>query len=156
MRRLRALLVAGLIAAPLSAAATPPPERQPDEATSEASEPSDTSDTSQWSAGKPRLGITVMDLTPELRVHFGAPDHSGVLVAHVEPGSAAAKAKLRVGDVIVDVRGHSVDDAGDIRAALASVAKGKTASIKLVRDGTSRTIEVTLTSDARTRATDAS
>lgn len=147
MRRLRALLVAGLVAAPMSAVAKPPPERQPDEPTSE---------TYVWSAGKPRLGITVMGLTPELRTHFGAPDHSGMLVAHVEPGSAAAKAGVLVGDVIVDVRGHSVDDAGDIRAALASVAKGQTASVKLVRDGKPRTIDVTLTSDAPTRATDAS
>jgi S1-C subfamily serine protease len=147
MRRLRALLVAGLVAAPMSAAASPPPERQPDEPTSE---------TYESPAGKPRLGIAVMGLTPELRIHFGAPDHSGVLVAHVEPGSAAAKAGMLVGDVIVDVRGHSVDDAGDIRAALASVAKGQTASIKLVRDGTARTVEVTLTSDAPTRTNDAS
>jgi len=171
MRRLRALLVAGLIAAPISATASPPPERQSDEATSETSEPAETSEPSQpsepsepsepsqpshWSAGRHRLGITVMDLTPELRTHFGAPDHSGVLIAHVEPGSAAARAGLLVGDVIVDVRGHSVDDAGDIRAALASVPKGQAAAIKLVRDRTARTIQVRLTSAAPTRAGEAS
>lgn len=174
MRRLRALLVAGLIAAPISATASPPPERQSDEATSETSEPAEPSQPSQpsetsepaepaepaepshWSAGKHRLGITVMDLTPELRTHFGAPDHSGVLIAHVEPGSAAAKAGLLVGDVIVDVRGHSVDDAGDIRAALASVAKGHMVAIKLVRDRTARTIQVRLTSAAPARGGDAS
>jgi membrane-associated protease RseP (regulator of RpoE activity) len=142
MRRLKALLIAaGLVTAPAGAVAGPSPDRQ---------NPDSHEQTFEWSSEKPRLGVMVMELTPELRTHFGAPDHSGVLVAHVEPGTPAAKAGVTVGDVLVDVRGHSIDDAGDVRAALASVGKGQPASLKLVRDKKPLTVQATLASDAAT------
>jgi S1-C subfamily serine protease len=90
----------------------------------------------------------VMSLTPELRTHFGAPDDRGVLVAHVEPGTPAAAAGLAVGDVIVNVQGQKIDAASDVLAALASLGKGQHAKIDLVRDGKSRSLEATLTTDA--------
>jgi membrane-associated protease RseP (regulator of RpoE activity) len=139
MRRFSALLIAGLVAVPLGAAAGPSPERRTDGPVIEKFE---------WSNAKPRLGVAVLQLTPELRTHFGAPDHSGVLVARVEAGSPAAKAGVQVGDVLVDVRGHSIDDAGDVRSALAAVGKGQTASIKLVRERKQLTLTATITSDA--------
>lgn len=141
MRRLSALLIAGLVAAPLGAAAGPFPEPRSDELTIEPFE---------WS--RPRLGVSVISLTPELRTHLGAPDHSGVLVGRVEAGSPAAKAGIRVGDVLVDVRGHSIDDANDVRSALAAVAKGQTAAIKLVRDRKTMTLQATLIDDTASTA----
>jgi S1-C subfamily serine protease len=145
MRRLSALLVAGLVAAPLGAAAGPSPDRRSDSPVIEKFE---------WSTAKPRLGVAVVQLTPELRTHFGAPDHSGVMVARVEPGSPAAKAGVQVGDILVDVRGHSIDDASDVRSALAAVGKGQTAAIKLMRERKQVTVTATITSDAPTSWTD--
>ena len=43
------------------------------------------------------LGVELVDLTPELREHFGAPRDVGVMVGRVEPGSPAARAGLEVG-----------------------------------------------------------
>ena len=78
-------------------------------------------ETFEWSTmtSKGRLGVMVTGLTPELRTYFGTDKDRGVLVARVEERSAAATAGLRVGDVIVEVRGHKIEDGADVIAALA-------------------------------------
>jgi membrane-associated protease RseP (regulator of RpoE activity) len=131
------LCVAGLAAAPASAAAGP------------SSDPWSTAQTQtvekfEWSTAKGRLGVMVMSLTPELRKHFGAPEDRGVLVARVESGTPAAAAGIEVGDVIIEVRDKKIDAAPDVLTALADVGKGQHAKIELVRDGKSRTLDATL------------
>jgi serine protease Do len=57
------------------------------------------------------LGVHIQQLTPTLAGKFGLPDESsGVLVDGVDPDSAAQKAGLRDGDVIVEVNGKKVVD----------------------------------------------
>jgi membrane-associated protease RseP (regulator of RpoE activity) len=136
MRRFHAfLLTAGLMAAPAGAFAGPP---SPMSGAAPASDPP----AAEWLPGTPRLGVMVMTLSPELRAHFGSTDQSGVLVARVEPGSPAALAGIVVGDVIVDVKGTKVDDAGDVRAALANLGSEPRASVKVLRDKQPRTFDV--------------
>ena len=142
MRRFQALLIAaGLAAAPASAVAGP--------SNDSSSTPSTTFEKLEWSTSKGRLGVMVMGLTPELRKHFGAAADRGVLVARVEPGTPAAAAGIAVGDVIVEVRGNTIDNASDVLSALADVGKGQSATIQLVRDGKPRTLQATLADDAR-------
>lgn len=138
MRRIPTLLcVAGLAAAPASAVAGPSndPWSNPQ---------SQTVQKFEWSTSKGRLGVMVMSLTPELRKHFGAPEDRGVLVAHVELGTPAAKAGIEVGDVIVEVHGKKVDAAPDVLSAIADVGKGQRATINLLRDGKARTLDATI------------
>lgn len=52
-----------------------------------------------------RLGVRLVEISPELRRHYGAPPEAGVLVAAVDPGGLAARTGLEVGDVIVRVCG---------------------------------------------------
>jgi len=49
------------------------------------------------------LGITVQDITPEIARSLGLEEVSGVLVKQITPGSAAAEAGIRKGDVIQEV-----------------------------------------------------
>jgi C-terminal processing protease CtpA/Prc len=93
-------------------------------------------ETFEWmsSSEGARLGVMVMSLTPDLRTYFGAPTGKGVLVAKVEPNSAAAKAGIKVGDVIVEVKGESVDDASDVISALADSKQGDKAHVEVIRD----------------------
>lgn len=132
-RRLLALLVAGLAAAPLAAAAGPsaPPMHHE----------------FHWSfsSEKGRLGITVLGLTSDLRQHYGAPEDRGILVGHVEPGSAAAAAGLRVGDVITAVQGQPAREASDVLSVIAHVNQGDTVKIDLVRDGHPLAVQAKLT-----------
>jgi serine protease Do len=139
MRRFHALLIAaGLAAAPSSADAGPSPDLRSTAHTVEKFE---------WSTSKGRLGVMVMSLTPELRQHFGAADDRGVLVAHVAPGTPAAAAGISVGDVIVEVRGMSLDTASDVLSALADASKGQEVTIQLVRAGKPRSLQATLSDD---------
>jgi membrane-associated protease RseP (regulator of RpoE activity) len=55
---------------------------------------------------RPRLGIQVVDLTDQLARYFKVED--GVLVSSVRSGSAADKAGLHAGDVIVKIDGTSI------------------------------------------------
>jgi membrane-associated protease RseP (regulator of RpoE activity) len=126
MRLLRGLLVtAGLAAAPISAVAGP--DTRSDDPKTE---------TYEWlmTTSRPRLGVIAVSLTPELRKHFGAPDTKGVMIGHVEPGSAAAAAGLAVGDILTDIKGTGVESARDALAALASSKKDDAVRLSVIRD----------------------
>lgn len=146
MRRIPALLcVAGLAAAPASAVAGPSKDPW-------STPQSQTVERFEWSTSKGRLGVMVMSLTPELRKYFGAADDQGVLVAHVEPGTPAAKAGIEVGDVIVDVRGRKIDTASDVLSAVDDLGNGEHVKVTVVRDRTSRSLDATFTNNATTNA----
>jgi serine protease Do len=59
------------------------------------------------------LGITVQNLTPEIAKGLGLKRDAGVVVARVEPGSPAADAGIRTGDVIQEVNRKSVKSVDD-------------------------------------------
>ncbi|GAB4278094.1 MAG: DegQ family serine endoprotease [Deferrisomatales bacterium] len=64
------------------------------------------------------LGLTVQEVTPELRKHLDLEEGEGVVVSGVEPGSPAAAAGLRRGDVILEVNQEPVADLEGYRKAL--------------------------------------
>jgi len=82
---------------------------------------------------KPLLGIEMIETTPELRVAMGGTKDAGVLVGKVLPGTAAEKAGLRVGDLILSVEGEKVSDAGELSEAIGK-QEGKTVDIDVIRD----------------------
>ena len=90
------------------------------------------------------LGVSLTDLSSELREHFGAPKDSGVLVASIEDGSPAEKAGLRVGDIIVSVEGKDVTSAWDLRSALKEKKDGESARIDILRGRNRQTVVATL------------
>jgi len=70
----------------------------------------------------------------------GLPERDGLLVRGVEEGSAAAKAGIVEGDLIVAVAGVAVEDADDLVEALA--AAGETFEVSIVRGAEERTVSV--------------
>jgi C-terminal processing protease CtpA/Prc len=140
MRRFQTLLIAaGLAAAPTSTLAEPTDSRDEDRSV----------EFFEWSMGKGRLGLMLIGLTPELRTHFGATNTAGVLVARVEADSPAAKAGVRVGDVLTRTNEQTVDDAGDVRAAVSNAKKGDTVDLVVVRDRKPLTFKVVLADETR-------
>jgi len=86
--------------------------------------------------GKPRWGLGLADLTPDLRDQVQAPgDLHGAVVERVQPGSAADNAGIRPGDVIVGVNRHDVQSAGDVKKALADIPKGQDALLLVWSNG---------------------
>ncbi len=88
------------------------------------------------------LGISIQNVTPVIAKQFGLKKTSGVLVSDVLPGSPAEKAHLKRGDVVVALNGMPVEDANDLRMHVARIAPGKTATLKIVRSGETRTIDI--------------
>ena len=60
-------------------------------------------------------GLRVSDLTPEMARQLNSDDARGAVVTAVKPGSKAAQAGLREGDVIVEVNRQAVDSAKDFK-----------------------------------------
>ena len=60
---------------------------------------------------------------------------SGALVADVVPGSAAAEAGIKVGDVVVAVDGEPITGQAGLVATIRTRAPGERAEVSLIRDG---------------------
>ncbi len=91
------------------------------------------------------LGVGIQDLTPDLARAQGLPaDQSGALVAQVEPGSAAAHAGLRPGDIITAVGGAPIANAADLHNRIGLSPVGQATDLAIIRDGRHMTLRATL------------
>jgi len=97
--------------------------------------------------GQTSLGISGDDLTTQLAQYFGVKDGKGVLVREVITGSAAEKAGLKAGDVIVKVDAARVGSVEELRSALNENFADDTRKVTLgiVRDHHDQTLTVELT-----------
>lgn len=98
-------------------------------------------------AGKGRLGISLLEISPALRAHFRAPGDRGVLVNTVRPDSPAAKAGIAVGDVVTEVDGAPVEGASEVLSAISDRKKGDTVDVALVRGGKTLTVKARMEDD---------
>ncbi len=92
---------------------------------------------------KPKLGVELVQATPDLREFLGGRREAGVLVGRVLPGSAAEKAGVKVGDLIVSVDGEDVTDHPDLLEALED-KEGATVELEVVRDKRSLRLKATI------------
>jgi serine protease Do len=91
-----------------------------------------------------RLGVTVQDLNQSLADSFGIKRVDGALISNIAPGSAAASAGLKPGDVITDVNGEPVLGSGSLSSLIGMSAPGERVKLKVWRDHGERTIEAKL------------
>ena len=68
----------------------------------------------------------------------------GAFVSEVTPGSPAASAGLRPGDVITQIDGHAIDSGGDVVDSVSARAIGQSVGLGVVRGGRSQSFRVTL------------
>ncbi len=92
----------------------------------------------------PSLGIQTENLSRQLGEYFGVKDGEGVLVRSVEKGSAAEKAGIKAGDVIVRADNEKLSDRADLSHVLRNHREGGKISLGVVRDKHEQTIVVDL------------
>jgi Do/DeqQ family serine protease len=82
-----------------------------------------------------QLGLSIYAVTPEIARSLGLHKTAGGLVEQVIPGSPAAKAGLRAGDVVTAIAGHRIESNTDLRAAIGLLRVGDPVTIDMLRDG---------------------
>lgn len=82
-----------------------------------------------------QLGVSIQDLTPDLAQAFTLDLTGGAVIAQVEPGSAAERAGLRAGDVVIEVDGRPVRGASDLRNRIGLLRAGTEVELRLLRNG---------------------
>jgi serine protease Do len=90
------------------------------------------------------LGVMIQDVTPALAKEFKLKDASGALIGDVVPKGPADKAGLKDGDVVLEYNGKNVVDSRRLRLAAGETKPGTTVPVKILRNGESKTLEITV------------
>ncbi len=88
------------------------------------------------------LGITIQDITEELSEQYSMP--VGVYIREVSELSAAERAGLQKGDIIIEFAGEPVTCADDLNALKAEQTPGDTVEVKIDRNGKEMTLEIVI------------
>lgn len=89
-----------------------------------------------------RLGVSVIDLNPQLGEYFKVPGGKGVLVEKVHAHTPAEEAGVRAGDVIVKVDDRTIETARELRRTLSQYEAAEDVRIEIIREGTRKTLTV--------------
>ncbi len=90
------------------------------------------------------LGVRIQPVTQEIADGLGLARAEGALVDQAEPGTPAAKAGLKSGDVIVSLNGQPVKDARELARGVGALKPGASAEIGYLRGGEKRTASISL------------
>ena len=93
---------------------------------------------------RPYLGAKLQNVTKDIADSLGLDRPIGAVVASIERGSPAAEAGLKRGDVILQVDGRPVEDAGGVDFRLGVRPIGGVASLSVSREGKTVVIPLTL------------
>ncbi|MCX6554266.1 MAG: PDZ domain-containing protein [Candidatus Aminicenantes bacterium] len=86
--------------------------------------------------GGPRqLGVEIIELTPELSRKFGVKDEFGLIVSRLGESSAAQRAGLKAGDIIIRANGRDCRTGFDMMDIMKSLKDKEAVRLELYRDG---------------------
>ena len=87
------------------------------------------------------MAVTVQDTDSESASMFGIP--TGAYIVSVEKDGAADRAGIQPKDIVIGVDDYKVSNVTDLTRALRNYKAGDTATIKLIRSGAEKTLEIT-------------
>src|SRR5690348_3639853 len=93
---------------------------------------------------RPWLGAKLQEVTNEIADSLGLARPGGALVANVSPGSPAARAGLKTGDLVVAIDGQAVEDPNAFDYRFATKPLGGSAQIGIQRGGKEARVTVAL------------
>ena len=109
--------------------------------------------TNGYVTNKAYIGITPQTMNAQIAQQFRYDVTQGVFVCSVEPGSAAEKAGLQMGDVITKIDDKTITSYEDLVAAKKSYSAGDTATFTIYREGKTQTVELTFDAAPQTQET---
>jgi S1-C subfamily serine protease len=92
----------------------------------------------------PLLGVTGQDVTPDIAEDFGLDASRGAIIESVQPGTGAADAGVRPGDIVVEIDGEPIATMSEVVAAIRSRQPGDVIRMGIVREGETLEVEVTI------------
>ncbi len=90
------------------------------------------------------IGVSLQPLTPGIAQALRLPNANGALVAQVEPGSPAAEAGLRAGDVVTRFANQEIGSARALPRLVAQQPAGERVLLTIQREGQSQEVSVTI------------
>lgn len=101
---------------------------------------------------RPKLGVRYIQLNPEIASANNLPAEQGALVAHgnsmsavaVEVGGPADVAGIKEGDILTTINGVAITESNDLVTILQQYKPGDKISVKLLRQGQTKTVQITL------------
>ncbi len=90
------------------------------------------------------MGVTVEQMTADIAENFGMKQARGILIREVTPGSAAEKAGLKAGDVILQFNGKDVNDTNTFRNQVAALGPGAEVTLTIWRNNAEQQVRVRL------------
>ncbi len=93
---------------------------------------------------RPWLGAAGQTVTADIAASLGQDRPRGVLINDLHPKGSAYKAGIRVGDVVLSVNGHEVNDPRQLRFRIATLPVGERATFSVLRGGRNAELSVNL------------
>jgi len=90
------------------------------------------------------IGVQIQNVDREQAKALGLPRSGGALVNKVTPGSAADKAGVQLGDVILSYAGHDIVTSADLPPLVGSSKPGSKADLSIWREGKTLSVPVTV------------
>ena len=91
-----------------------------------------------------RIGIAIQPLTKELARSFKLDTTNGAVVVSVDPGGPAAKAGIKLGDVVLDWNGKSIEDPNELPRMVAATKPGTPSKMRVWRGGKAESVAITV------------
>ena len=88
------------------------------------------------------MGVLVQTLSPDLASAFDVPNQQGAVVTQVIPYSPAAKAGIKIGDIITKINGDNVQNNSDIHNAVGLLRMGSRVKLEILRDTKTLSIQI--------------
>jgi serine protease Do len=90
------------------------------------------------------LGVVIQPVSEDMAKSLHMQDAKGAIVADVTKDSPAEKSGLKPGDVVLSADGRAIEDSSALSRYIASKAPGSSVRLQVVRDGSQRTVSLTL------------
>jgi serine protease Do len=95
------------------------------------------------------LGVNIQNVDESLAKSFGRTETEGALVSQVVPDSAADKAGIKPGDIILKINGDTITDASHLKNLVGKEKPGATVKLTIFRD--KKTMELSVKIGERTQ-----